>query len=90
MVNISISLDEKIFAAMSRAAEKRKMSMSAFIEEVLGGATGLAREEAPEESDAEWRAELDKLFAMVDKKHAGFKGGIGKFNREECYERGLR
>ena len=86
MVGLSISLDERVFAAARKAAEKRQMSMDAFVEELIREGT---ENDGPHEEQSVWQSELNRLFAMSDQKHHGSERTVGSLNREEIYQRGL-
>ena len=82
--NITVSVDDEVYHAARVEAAKRRKSLSALVREFL---TALRPEAQKRKHKAD--AELERLWALADRKHAKRRGSVGPLNREELYQRGV-
>ena len=82
MKNITVSVDDELYHEARVEAARQRKSLSALVREFLAGLRLSAAEKGGD-------PELEKLFAMSDRKHQKRKGSVGPLNREEFYQRGV-
>lgn len=86
MKNITIPVEDEIYeAAVAEAARLRK-SVTSIVGDFLAGFGSPSRLSAQSERVPD--QELEGLYAMSERKHAGRSGSVGPLNREEMHERG--
>jgi hypothetical protein len=84
MKNITVSVDDELYHEARIEAARRRKSLSALVREYL---VGLRQGSAKTKTATD--PELEKLFAMSDRKHRNRRGSVGPLNREELYKRGV-
>ena len=82
MKNITVSVDDELYHEARVEAARQRKSLSALVREFLVGLRLTAAEKGGD-------PELEKLFALSDRKHQNRKGSVGPLNREELYQRGI-
>jgi hypothetical protein len=85
MKNITVSVDDDLYHAARVEAAKRRTSLSALVREFLVKLQGADFRRKKKSVDPE----LEKLWAMSDRKHERRRGSVGPLNREELYQRGI-
>ena len=84
MKHIAVSVDDELYREARVEAARRRKSLSALVREYL---EGLRKKDRKKDDAVD--PELEKLWAMSDRKHRNRRGSVGPLNREELYQRGI-
>lgn len=90
MKTLTISVADDVYQRASQRAAERDKSLPDVVHEFLTHWSATDAHDATLTPEARRRAELEKLFAMMDARQAHESGSVGPLNREELYERGVR
>lgn len=83
--NITVSVSDDAYHAARIEAARRRTSVSALVREFLQQLTAADSDSARNA----WTSELERLWALSDRRDARRRGSVGPLNREGLYKRGV-